>query len=92
MDLLQRADLHFWRMHLSPVSIEYAFLETKENLNLLYVQAFDELLLLKRGGRTIYNGPMGHESSELIAYFESIDGVPRISQGYNPATWCAGHS
>ena len=50
-------------------------------------QAFDELLLLKRGGRTIYNGPLGHLCADLIAFFESVDGVPRIQRGYNPATW-----
>lgn len=51
------------------------------------VQAFDELLLLKRGGRTIFNGPTGHHFSTLIAYFESVDGVPRITEGLNPATY-----
>lgn len=28
--------------------------------------AFDELLLLKRGGRTMYHGPLGPESALLI--------------------------
>lgn len=32
-------------------------------------QAFDELLLLKRGGRTIYHGPLGVSSTHLIQYF-----------------------
>lgn len=51
------------------------------------LQVFDELLLLKRGGETIYAGPLGKESCDLVAYFESIPGVPTIEQGYNPATW-----
>jgi inactivated superfamily I helicase len=51
------------------------------------MQAFDELHLLKRGGRTIYAGPTGHESAELISYFEAIPGVPPIQPGMNPATW-----
>ncbi|KAF5748216.1 pleiotropic drug resistance protein 1-like isoform X2 [Tripterygium wilfordii] len=49
--------------------------------------AFDELFLLKRGGEEIYVGPLGHLSSHLIEYFQGIEGVPRIKDGYNPATW-----
>ena len=40
---------------------------------MLVVQAFDELLLLKRGGQTIYCGPLGDQSSHLVAYFQVID-------------------
>ncbi|CAM6091822.1 unnamed protein product [Calypogeia fissa] len=50
-------------------------------------EAFDELLLLKRGGETIYAGPLGRRSKHLIKYFEAIPGVPKIKEGYNPATW-----
>ncbi|XAR64649.1 Sulfate-transporting ATPase [Bertholletia excelsa] len=50
-------------------------------------EAFDELLLMKRGGRVIYAGPLGRQSHKLIEYFEAIPGVPKISDGYNPATW-----
>ncbi|KAL8154455.1 hypothetical protein V2J09_012215 [Rumex salicifolius] len=50
-------------------------------------ESFDELLLMKRGGRIIYAGPLGHHSSMLIQYFEAIPGVPKIRDGYNPATW-----
>ncbi|KAL9443070.1 hypothetical protein AB3S75_016429 [Citrus x aurantiifolia] len=49
--------------------------------------AFDELLLMKRGGEEIYVGPLGRHCSQLIKYFEGIDGVPKIKEGYNPATW-----
>ncbi|GLT80511.1 hypothetical protein SLA2020_519470 [Shorea laevis] len=49
--------------------------------------AFDELLLLKRGGEEIYVGPLGRHSCHLIKYFEEIDGIPKIKDGYNPATW-----
>ena len=56
-------------------------------LNMTTMQAFDELLLLKRGGRVIYNGPTGKESCDLVAYFEHIQGVPKIEEGINPATW-----
>ncbi|AAF71978.1 Putative ABC transporter [Arabidopsis thaliana] len=50
-------------------------------------EAFDELFLLKRGGEEIYVGPLGHESTHLINYFESIQGINKITEGYNPATW-----
>ncbi|XP_050938061.1 ABC transporter G family member 36-like isoform X2 [Cucumis melo] len=50
-------------------------------------EAFDELLLLKRGGQVIYAGPLGRNSHKLIEYFEAIPGVPKIKEKYNPATW-----
>jgi ABC-type multidrug transport system ATPase subunit len=50
-------------------------------------EAFDELLLLKRGGRVIYMGPLGHQSNKLVEYFEAIPGVSKIKEGDNPATW-----
>ncbi|XP_010553380.1 PREDICTED: ABC transporter G family member 39-like isoform X2 [Tarenaya hassleriana] len=50
-------------------------------------EAFDELLLMKRGGQVIYAGSLGHHSHRLIEYFESVHGVPKIIDSYNPATW-----
>lgn len=50
-------------------------------------ESFDELILLKTGGRVIYLGPMGQHSSRVIEYFEGISGVPKIRDNYNPATW-----
>eukprot|EP00253_Pinus_taeda_P004241 PITA_04241 len=50
-------------------------------------EAFDELFLMKRGGQVIYAGPLGRHSHKLVEYFESINGVTKISEGYNPATW-----
>ncbi|KAH1066537.1 hypothetical protein J1N35_031524 [Gossypium stocksii] len=50
-------------------------------------EAFDELFLMKRGGQEIYVGPLGHHSKYLIRYFEGIQGVSKIKDGYNPATW-----
>ncbi|XP_068647580.1 pleiotropic drug resistance protein TUR2-like [Aristolochia californica] len=50
-------------------------------------EAFDELFLMKRGGEEIYVGPLGHHSSHLIKYFESNNGVSKIKDSYNPATW-----
>lgn len=50
-------------------------------------EAFDELLLMKRGGQVIYAGPLGHNSHKLVEYFEAVPGVPKVRDGQNPATW-----
>lgn len=50
-------------------------------------EAFDELILMKSGGKTIYNGPIGERSCKVIEYFEKISGVPKIKNNCNPATW-----
>ncbi|XP_045820317.1 ABC transporter G family member 31-like [Trifolium pratense] len=50
-------------------------------------EAFDELLLMKRGGQVIYGGKIGNQSNVMINYFQSINGISPISSGYNPATW-----
>ncbi|KAJ0035990.1 hypothetical protein Pint_24202 [Pistacia integerrima] len=50
-------------------------------------EAFDDLILMKSGGRIIYCGPLGLHSSKVIQYFENIRGVPKIKGNYNPATW-----
>nr|GME17435.1 pleiotropic drug resistance protein 2-like [Ipomoea batatas] len=50
-------------------------------------ESFDELFLMKRGGQVIYAGPLGRNSQHLIEYFESVPGVTKIKDGYNPATW-----
>ncbi|KAF6148017.1 hypothetical protein GIB67_024192 [Kingdonia uniflora] len=38
-------------------------------------EAFDELLLLKRGGQVSYAGPLGRCSHKLVEYFENIGWV-----------------
>ncbi|KAL0890313.1 hypothetical protein Bca101_014296 [Brassica carinata] len=50
-------------------------------------EAFDELVLMKNGGRIIYHGPLGEHSSNVIEYFMRIPGVPEMKQNTNPATW-----
>ena len=49
--------------------------------------SFDALLLLKRGGETVFFGELGNESCNLINYFERFEATPRIQPGENPATW-----
>ncbi|EEF46390.1 ABC transporter G family member 36 [Ricinus communis] len=50
-------------------------------------EAFDELLLMKRGGQVIYLGPLGRNSQKIVQYFEAIPGVPKITEKDNPSTW-----
>lgn len=52
------------------------------------LQAFDELVLLKRGGVVIYSGKLGQHSVDMISYFESIRGVPPILEDFNPVRSC----
>ncbi len=44
----------------------------------LPLQAFDELLLLKRGGEPIFHGAIGKDAVNLIGYFSALPQVPGI--------------
>jgi ABC-type multidrug transport system permease subunit len=48
---------------------------------------FDALLLLKRGGETVFYGELGKDSENLIDYFEQYSATTPIQPGENPATW-----
>ncbi|GBF90608.1 ABC transporter G family member protein [Raphidocelis subcapitata] len=50
-------------------------------------EAFDSLLLLQRGGRTTYFGPLGSESRTLVDYLSRVPGTQPLLQGQNPASW-----
>lgn len=49
-------------------------------------QRFDRLLFLAKGGKTVYFGDIGKNSSTLTSYFER-NGAPKCSTGENPAEW-----
>lgn len=49
--------------------------------------SFDRLLLLKRGGETVFFGDLGEDSAHLIAYLEQYKSTPKIQPSENPATW-----
>ena len=49
-------------------------------------EVFDTMLLLKQGGKTVYFGPLGAFSSDLIGYFER-NGAPPCGEHANPADW-----
>jgi len=51
-------------------------------------EMFDMLLLLRHGGRAVYFGPLGEQSTHLISYLEAVSGVtPMRVGGVNPANW-----
>ncbi|KAI2467417.1 ABC drug exporter AbcA [Annulohypoxylon bovei var. microspora] len=47
---------------------------------------FDRLLLLDKGGTTLYFGDIGHDAATLIDYFVG-NGAPTCHPGENPAEW-----
>ncbi|KAL8796510.1 MAG: hypothetical protein Q9195_001184 [Heterodermia aff. obscurata] len=47
---------------------------------------FDELLLLKSGGRVVYHGSLGKDSREMISYFER-NGARKCPPDANPAEY-----
>ena len=47
-------------------------------------EQFDDLLLLKSGGRVVYNGALGQDFSALLGYFER-NGAERCPPDANPA-------
>ncbi|KAG6617457.1 pleiotropic drug resistance protein ABC superfamily [Phytophthora cinnamomi] len=48
---------------------------------------FDSLLLLKRGGQTVFFGDLGPNCQQLVDYFEELPGLAPLPPRYNPATW-----
>mmetsp|Transcript_13283 Transcript_13283/g.25371 ORF Transcript_13283/g.25371 Transcript_13283/m.25371 type:complete len:746 (-) Transcript_13283:283-2520(-) len=47
---------------------------------------FDDLLLLKKGGKVVFFGDLGTMSGNLVSYFENL-GTSTMNKGENPATW-----
>jgi ABC-type multidrug transport system permease subunit len=48
---------------------------------------FDSLLLLQRGGQTVFFGEVGDNCRNIVEYFEAVPGTLPLPEGYNPATW-----
>ncbi|KAL8890195.1 MAG: hypothetical protein Q9205_003289 [Flavoplaca limonia] len=63
-----------------------ALLVTIHQPSSVLFEHFDELLLLKSGGRIVYHGPLGKDSRELINYFES-NGAKKCEPSANPAEY-----
>ncbi|EED13444.1 ABC transporter, putative [Talaromyces stipitatus ATCC 10500] len=63
-----------------------AILCTIHQPSAMLFQRFDRLLFLAKGGKTIYFGDIGKNSSILSSYFERNGAAP-LPQGENPAEW-----
>ncbi|KAF8230823.1 putative ABC transporter [Tricholoma matsutake] len=63
-----------------------AILCTIHQPSALLFQSFDSLLLLQRGGQTVYYGDIGESSKTLTNYFESQGADPCPPEA-NPAEW-----
>jgi hypothetical protein len=63
-----------------------AILCTIHQPSAMLFQQFDRLLLLARGGRTVYFGDIGTDSRSLIDYFVR-NGAPYCEAGANPAEY-----
>jgi ATP-binding cassette subfamily G (WHITE) protein 2 (PDR) len=63
-----------------------AILCTIHQPSAMLFQRFDRLLFLAKGGRTVYFGEVGKNSSVLTNYFEK-NGAPPCPPDANPAEW-----
>jgi ATP-binding cassette subfamily G (WHITE) protein 2 (PDR) len=63
-----------------------AILCTIHQPSAMLFQRFDRLLLLAKGGKTVYFGDIGPKSSTLADYFEK-NGASRLPADGNPAEW-----
>lgn len=63
-----------------------AILCTIHQPSAMLFQQFDRLLLLAKGGKTIYFGDIGEHARHMIHYFESHDSQP-CGKDENPAEW-----
>lgn len=61
-----------------------ALLVTIHQPSSVLFEYFDELLLLKSGGRVVYHGSLGKDSRDLIDYFEK-NGAKKCQPRANPA-------
>uniref|UniRef100_H3H801 ABC transporter domain-containing protein n=1 Tax=Phytophthora ramorum TaxID=164328 RepID=H3H801_PHYRM len=48
---------------------------------------FDHLLLLKRGGESVFVGDLGEKCHKLVDYLEAIPGTSPCPKDQNPASW-----
>ena len=63
-----------------------ALLVTIHQPSSVLFEYFDELILLKSGGRIVYHGELGKDSRHLIDYFEG-NGAPKCPPSANPAEY-----
>jgi ABC-type multidrug transport system ATPase subunit len=66
-----------------------AILCTIHQPSAMLFQQFDRLLLLAKGGKTVYFGDIGENARDMIHYFESHGSQP-CGKDENPAEWMLG--
>lgn len=71
---------------MQPWLIARSILCTIHQPSAMLFQRFDRLLLLAKGGRTVYFGDIGRNSEVLVDYFER-NGGPEYLAGTNPAEY-----
>ena len=55
-------------------------------ISAVLIEHFDELILLKSGGRVVYHGELGKDSQTMIKYFEK-NGAKKCPEDMNPAEY-----
>lgn len=63
-----------------------AVLSTIHQPSSILFEAFDQLLFLAKGGKTVYFGDIGHNSEKLLNYFEN-HGARSCRESENPAEY-----
>lgn len=73
-------------LNISKTRIYSFFRCTIHQPSALLFEFFDRILLLARGGKTVYFGDIGEASETLVSYFERHGGRP-FDQRENPAEY-----
>lgn len=74
MTQLARTHHHFFQLY--PHSTLYSAEPSAEIFSL-----FTDLVLLARGGYTVYLGPLGHRGRDLVKHLSGVPGVPPYQPG-----------
>ena len=67
--------------------LNHSLLRTVHQPSVAIFNDFDNLLLLKAGGETVFFGDLGYESCKLINYLEGYEATVPIKVEENPGTW-----
>lgn len=53
----------------------------------VFINGFDNLILLAPSGRLAYFGPVGHNAMKMVSYFHGLHPLFRLPPATNPASW-----
>ncbi|THC96962.1 hypothetical protein EYZ11_003570 [Aspergillus tanneri] len=88
-ELDSQASLSFYILLRRLADSGMAVLSTVNQPTAAVFELFDNLLLLAEGGRTVYFGETGNQSSAVLGYFER-NGAPKCDMADNPAEYVMG--